>query len=26
VGACVRAVDLEQGRIVVAPGFADPVS
>jgi ribosomal 30S subunit maturation factor RimM len=24
VGACVTEVDLEQGRIVVAPGFADP--
>jgi 16S rRNA processing protein RimM len=24
VGACVQEVDLEQGRIVVAPGFADP--
>jgi 16S rRNA processing protein RimM len=24
VGACVREVDLEGGRIVVAPGFADP--
>jgi 16S rRNA processing protein RimM len=24
VGACVRSVDVEGGRIVVAPGFADP--
>jgi 16S rRNA processing protein RimM len=24
VGACVRSVDLEGGRIVVNPGFADP--
>ena len=24
VGACVTKVDLEHGRIVVAPGFADP--
>ncbi|MBV8480738.1 MAG: 16S rRNA processing protein RimM [Actinobacteria bacterium] len=24
VGACVRSVDLEGGRIVIAPGFADP--
>ena len=24
VEACVREVDLEAGRIVVAPGFADP--
>jgi 16S rRNA processing protein RimM len=24
VGACVRDVDLERGRILVAPGFADP--
>ena len=24
VGACVRLVDVEGGRIVVAPGFADP--
>jgi 16S rRNA processing protein RimM len=24
VEACVRQVDLESGRIVVAPGFADP--
>ena len=24
VGACVTEVDLEQGRIFVAPGFADP--
>ena len=24
VAACVREVDLERGRIVVAPGFADP--
>jgi 16S rRNA processing protein RimM len=24
VGACVRSVDIEGGRIVVAPGFADP--
>jgi 16S rRNA processing protein RimM len=24
VGACVRAVDLDRGRVVVAPGFADP--
>jgi 16S rRNA processing protein RimM len=24
VEACVRQVDLERGRIVVAPGFADP--
>ncbi len=24
VGACVRSVDLEGGRIVVSPGFADP--
>jgi 16S rRNA processing protein RimM len=26
VGACVRQVDLEQGRIVVSSGFADPLS
>lgn len=25
VGACVQDVDLERGRILVAPGFADPV-
>jgi 16S rRNA processing protein RimM len=24
VGACVRQVDLANGRIVIAPGFADP--
>jgi 16S rRNA processing protein RimM len=24
VGACVRSVDVEGGRIVVAPGFAEP--
>ena len=24
VEACVRAVDLEAGRILVAPGFSDP--
>jgi 16S rRNA processing protein RimM len=24
VGACVQDVDLERGRILVAPGFADP--
>jgi 16S rRNA processing protein RimM len=24
VAACVRTVDLEDGRIVIAPGFADP--
>jgi ribosomal 30S subunit maturation factor RimM len=24
VDECVRLVDLEDGRIVVAPGFADP--
>jgi 16S rRNA processing protein RimM len=24
VGACVRTVDLEAGRILVAPGFGDP--
>ena len=24
VGACVRSVDVEGGRIVVAPGFVDP--
>jgi 16S rRNA processing protein RimM len=24
VGACVRSVDLEGGRIVVSPGFAPP--
>jgi 16S rRNA processing protein RimM len=25
VDACIRAVDLEHGRILVAPGFADPI-
>ncbi len=24
VGACIRSVDLEAGRILVAPGFSDP--
>ena len=24
VGACIRVVDLEAGRILVAPGFAEP--
>jgi ribosomal 30S subunit maturation factor RimM len=24
VGACIRDVDLQLGRIVVAPGYADP--
>jgi 16S rRNA processing protein RimM len=25
VGACIRSVDLEERRILVAPGFSDPV-
>jgi ribosomal 30S subunit maturation factor RimM len=24
VAACIRSVDLEAGRILVAPGFSDP--
>jgi ribosomal 30S subunit maturation factor RimM len=24
VGECVREVDLDRGRIVIAPGFVDP--